>query len=175
MLFLFYAKLNNPSRFVSFNSRLNLDFELIFQSFGNLHIVLFIWLIMQLCTAIVVFMGFHYWANHRIDYYKNAKTLRKNIQINRQSFFMSYSFRNLWFNMARYLYQLHSLILSITMSWNRDTSITNGFITYCLTWTGERIMKTNIDNDYFSSFGKSWKHIHLFVKISKKLIHDVVQ
>ena len=60
-----------------FNLRLNLDFELIFQCFGNLHIALFIWLIMQLCTAVVVFMGFYYWTNNRIFYCRDKKKLSK--------------------------------------------------------------------------------------------------
>jgi hypothetical protein len=58
--------------------RLNLNFELIFQCFANLHIALFIWLIMQLCTAVGVFMGFYYWTNNRIFYCKNVKNLSKN-------------------------------------------------------------------------------------------------
>lgn len=33
---------------------------------------------MQLCTAVVVFMGFHYWTHNRIFYLKNAKNLSKN-------------------------------------------------------------------------------------------------
>ena len=55
--------------------RLILDFELVFHCFGNLHIALFVWLIMQLCTAVVVFMGFYYWTNQRIFYLKNPKNL----------------------------------------------------------------------------------------------------
>ena len=58
--------------------RLHLDFELIFESFGNLHIALFIWLIMQLCTAVLVFMGFYYWADNRSFYCENVKRLSKN-------------------------------------------------------------------------------------------------
>ncbi|CAF1122686.1 unnamed protein product [Adineta steineri] len=58
------------------NGRLNLHFELIFQCFANLHIALFVWLIMKLCTSVVVFMGFHYWSNNRISYLKNAKYLK---------------------------------------------------------------------------------------------------
>lgn len=57
--------------------RLILDFELVFHCFGNLHIALFIWLIMKLCTAVVVFIGFHYWMNNRISYLKNKKNLSK--------------------------------------------------------------------------------------------------
>lgn len=46
-------------------SRLDLDYTLIFELFANLHLALFIWLIMQLSTAIVVFLGFHTWITHR--------------------------------------------------------------------------------------------------------------
>ncbi|CAF0783601.1 unnamed protein product [Adineta ricciae] len=58
------------------HGRLNLDFHLIFQCFGNLHIALSIWLIMQLCTAVLVFMGFYYWANNRVSYLANPKDLK---------------------------------------------------------------------------------------------------
>jgi hypothetical protein len=61
------------------NGRLSLNFELIFQCFGNLHIALFIWLLMQLCTAVVVFMGFYFWTNNRIMYCKDVKNLSKNV------------------------------------------------------------------------------------------------
>lgn len=53
--------------------RLSLDFELIFQSFANLHIALFIWLIMKLCTSVVVYVAFHYWAHYRLRYAKNLR------------------------------------------------------------------------------------------------------
>jgi len=33
---------------------------------------------MQLCTAVVVFMGFHYWTNNRVYYLRNPKNLSKN-------------------------------------------------------------------------------------------------
>lgn len=56
------------------NGRLNLDFDLIFESFAKLHIALFIWLLMKLCTSVVVFMSFHHWANSRIRYLENRKT-----------------------------------------------------------------------------------------------------
>ena len=58
-----------------FHKRINLDFHLIFQCFGNLHIALSVWLIMQLCTAVLVFMGFYYWANNRVSYLANPKDL----------------------------------------------------------------------------------------------------
>lgn len=44
---------------------------------------------MQLCTAVVVFMGFYYWTSHRMKYYDNTKYLSRIqiilIQINRFS------------------------------------------------------------------------------------------
>ncbi|CAF3750192.1 unnamed protein product [Rotaria sordida] len=55
------------------DGRLNLDFNLIFESFADLHIALFIWLIMQLSTAIIVFMGFYYWTKNRYNYRKHLK------------------------------------------------------------------------------------------------------
>ncbi|CAF0940619.1 unnamed protein product [Rotaria sordida] len=58
------------------SGRLKLNFELIFYCFQKLHIALFIWLIMQLCTAVIVFMGFYYWTSNRIFYYDNIKRLR---------------------------------------------------------------------------------------------------
>jgi hypothetical protein len=33
---------------------------------------------MQLCTAVVAFMGFHFWANNRISYLKDNKNLSTN-------------------------------------------------------------------------------------------------
>ncbi|CAF1259747.1 unnamed protein product [Rotaria sordida] len=56
------------------DGRLNLDFNLIFESFADLHIALFIWLIMQLSTAIIVFMGFYYWTKNRYNYRKHLKS-----------------------------------------------------------------------------------------------------
>lgn len=53
------------------SSRLDLDYTFVFETFAKLHIALFIWLIMQLSTAIVVFMGFHTWINHRVYSGKN--------------------------------------------------------------------------------------------------------
>lgn len=32
---------------------------------------------MQLCTAVVVFMGFYFWTNNRIFYLKNKQNLSK--------------------------------------------------------------------------------------------------
>ncbi|CAF3239898.1 unnamed protein product [Rotaria socialis] len=58
------------------HGRIKLDFQLIFECFNKLHIALFIWLIMQLCTAVVVFMGFYYWASRRILYCDSVKRLR---------------------------------------------------------------------------------------------------
>ncbi|CAF4535880.1 unnamed protein product, partial [Rotaria socialis] len=57
------------------HGRIKLDFQLIFECFNKLHIALFIWLIMQLCTAVVVFMGFYYWASRRILYCDSVKRL----------------------------------------------------------------------------------------------------
>lgn len=59
----------------SFSIRLDLDYTLIFETFAKLHIALFIWLIMQLSTAIVVFMGFHTWINCRVY---SGRNLSKN-------------------------------------------------------------------------------------------------
>ena len=54
------------------NGRLNMDFELIFHCFGKLHIALFVWLIMQICTTVVVYMAFYYWTHHRLLYCNGA-------------------------------------------------------------------------------------------------------
>ncbi|CAF3330719.1 unnamed protein product [Rotaria socialis] len=53
--------------------RVNLHFEIMFQCFANLHVALFIWLLMMLSTTIVVFLGFYLWAKHRNDYHKTFK------------------------------------------------------------------------------------------------------
>lgn len=67
-----------PRRFEErhvFHIRINLDFELIFQCFGNIHMVMFIWVLMFMATAIVAFMGYHQWAKNRVFYLKNARNL----------------------------------------------------------------------------------------------------
>jgi len=58
--------------------RINLNFELIFQCFGNIHMVLFIWVLMYLATSIVAFMGFHQWSKNRVFYLKYKRNLSKN-------------------------------------------------------------------------------------------------
>lgn len=58
-------------------SRLDLDFDLIFECFGKLHIALFIWLLMQLSTLIIVFIGFYSWINSRCNH---EKYLSKNFK-----------------------------------------------------------------------------------------------
>ncbi|CAF4232168.1 unnamed protein product, partial [Adineta steineri] len=55
------------------DGRLNLRFDVMFESFGKLHIALFIWLIMQLATSILVFFGVYCWANSRNSFKKNLK------------------------------------------------------------------------------------------------------
>ncbi|CAF5203834.1 unnamed protein product, partial [Rotaria magnacalcarata] len=50
------------------DGRINLQFEIMFESFANLHVALFIWLLMMLSTSIVVFLGFYLWTKHRNDY-----------------------------------------------------------------------------------------------------------
>jgi hypothetical protein len=59
-----------------FFSRLDLDNGLIFEYFADLHIALFIWLIMQLSTSIIVFVGFHSWINNRYNYDKHLSETR---------------------------------------------------------------------------------------------------
>ncbi|CAF5103592.1 unnamed protein product [Rotaria sp. Silwood1] len=53
------------------DGRINLDFGLIFKCFADLHVALFIWLIMQLSTAIIVFMGFYSWTKNRCNHNKD--------------------------------------------------------------------------------------------------------
>ncbi|CAF0883364.1 unnamed protein product [Adineta ricciae] len=53
--------------------RINLDFKIVFECFAHLHISLFIWLIMQLTTAIAVYMGFYLWACQRRSFKQNLK------------------------------------------------------------------------------------------------------
>ncbi|CAF1226940.1 unnamed protein product [Rotaria sp. Silwood1] len=55
------------------DGRINLDFGLIFKCFADLHVALFIWLIMQLSTAIIVFMGFYSWTKNRCNHNKDLK------------------------------------------------------------------------------------------------------
>lgn len=66
----FQTRLNTKFYHFIFN-RINLDFDIMFQSFANVHVALFIWLLMKLSTAILVFTGFYLWSKNRENYSKN--------------------------------------------------------------------------------------------------------
>ncbi|CAF0868416.1 unnamed protein product, partial [Didymodactylos carnosus] len=55
------------------NGRINLNFELIFWCFGKLHVALFTWLVMQLSTAVIVYLCFYAWATNRVKYSNRLK------------------------------------------------------------------------------------------------------
>lgn len=77
----------------SFSSRLNLDFQLIFEAFGKIHHALFIWLLMQLCTSVLVFMAFYSWSHNRLFYLDKTKKLSKNQVFQQRNLFSNFSCR----------------------------------------------------------------------------------
>ena len=63
---------------VAEKGRLDLNFDLITWCFGNFQLVFYTWLYMKLSTLIVVYYGFHHWANSRLEYLQREVKLKAN-------------------------------------------------------------------------------------------------
>ncbi|CAF2996933.1 unnamed protein product [Rotaria sp. Silwood2] len=89
--------------------------SLIFECFADLHVALFIWLIMQLSTAIIVFMGFYSWTKNRCNYWEHLKS-----KTNNQKFLCP--------DFSQYLYFLFAPTLIYRDQYPRNTIIRWDFV-----------------------------------------------